>query len=521
MTDSDSDSRSAWEEGHPTPHTRIGDGASKQQTGCGVSCLQRFTKYRGPLQDNKIHGPLVVSVVFLALCIDNMLMTGMVPITPTLLLDFLTSKVVDISCEPRLNGTCANASAQGGYNIELLVGLMLSIDSVSHLICLPFVGIFTNRFGSSFPMFIGCLFTLVATLLFGLGQNYVAMIISKVIHGFGLALTTVSATAKIAHTYSEDGARGTAIGISTSGIAVGLLLGPVLSGVSFQFLGRESFFLLLASMLLISAVLQILVYTPNEYDNQDTTNAGLTKLVRDPYILLAVGVIFMLNIGIAGLDGGLPLFLQKQFQSPIWQQGAAFLPNCIVYLVSSALFGAIGHLVARWRCVLMGILVFAAGIITITFSSQFAQVAVTSGVAGLGVGMAESCIYTMLAQLADIRHIAMYGTVYALGDIAMCLAYALGPALCGLIGFQWMTYSVGIVSIFYAPLIVLFKLVIKKDSDEKEPRTENEKQKLIVKNMTDFSADYSMHLTQYSPYTTLVHKPKELIISQGSTKDSK
>lgn len=34
-----------------------------------------------------------------------------------------------------------------------------------------------------------------------------------------------------------------------------------------------------------------------------------------------------------------------------------------------------------------------------------------------------------LGYLVDIRHSAVYGSVYALGDVAFCLGFAIGPAL--------------------------------------------------------------------------------------------
>lgn len=51
--------------------------------------------------------------------------------------------------------------------------------------------------------------------------------------------------------------------------------------------------------------------------------------------------------------------------------------------------------------------------------------------AGLGfaIGMVDSCMMPELGYLVDIRHSAVYGSVYALGDVAFCLGFAIGPAL--------------------------------------------------------------------------------------------
>jgi DHA1 family solute carrier family 18 vesicular amine transporter 1/2 len=85
--------------------------------------------------------------------------------------------------------------------------------------------------------------------------------------------------------------------------------------------------------------------------------------------------------------------------------------------------------------------------------------------------------------LVDIRHAAVYGSVYAIGDVAFCLGFAIGenckffyltistliistinnifrdtgPALSGTlvqtIGFEWMLFGIAIISFMYAPLL--------------------------------------------------------------------
>jgi len=48
--------------------------------------------------------------------------------------------------------------------------------------------------------------------------------------------------------------------------------------------------------------------------------------------------------------------------------------------------------------------------------------------AGLGfaIGMVDSSMMPELGFLVDIRHTAVYGSVYAIGDVAFCLGYTIG-----------------------------------------------------------------------------------------------
>ena len=45
---------------------------------------------------------------------------------------------------------------------------------------------------------------------------------------------------------------------------------------------------------------------------------------------------------------------------------------------------------------------------------------------GFGIGMVDSSMMPQLGFLVDIRHSAVYGGVYAIGDIAFCMGFAVG-----------------------------------------------------------------------------------------------
>ena len=44
----------------------------------------------------------------------------------------------------------------------------------------------------------------------------------------------------------------------------------------------------------------------------------------------------------------------------------------------------------------------------------------------LYVGMVDSAMMPLMGYLVDIRHIPVYGSVYAIADVAFCLGFAVG-----------------------------------------------------------------------------------------------
>ena len=141
------------------------------------------------------------------------------------------------------------------------------------------------------------------------------------------------------------------------------------------------------------------------------------------------------------------------------------------------------------------------------------------GALGFGIGMVDSSMMPELGYIVDIRHSSVYGGVYAIGDIAFCLGFAVGinmndfikkigfffehclgclifllllqlsytilticcvslpgPALSGSlvegIGFPTMMVCIAIISFLYGPLLYFLK--------DPKPKTDQEKQESSV-----------------------------------------
>lgn len=190
-------------------------------------------------------------------------------------------------------------------------------------------------------------------------------------------------------------------------------------------------------------------------------------------------------MGIAMLEPSLPLWMVDNMGSSRWEQGVAFLPASISYLVGTNLFGPLGHKIGRWFAACLGLVIIGGCLIMVSkwmekvtcyllyfltillFSLQIPMATSITHLiipnAGLGfaIGMVDSSMMPELGYLVDIRHSAVYGSVYALGDVAFCVGFAVGPALSGTlvktIGFEWMLFGIAILCFLYAPLLTLLK----------------------------------------------------------------
>lgn len=76
-------------------------------------------------------------------------------------------------------------------------------------------------------------------------------------------------------------------------------------------------------------------------------------------------------------------------------------------------------------------------------------------------GMVDSSMMPMLGYLVDIRHTSVYGSVYAIGDVAFCAGFVIGPVLSGsvgrFLGFEGLVIITALICFAFAPFLFLLK----------------------------------------------------------------
>ncbi|XP_033633096.1 synaptic vesicular amine transporter-like [Asterias rubens] len=444
------------------------------------------------MKDLRQSRKLVLFIVFVALLLDNMLMTVVVPILPDFIFEQEHPEYVNgrlkpsennTSClelavgsvssadplwiECNLNGTdgpspTMSAAEQLQYSlllrhINLKVGILFASKAIVQLISNPFVGPLTNRIGYSIPMFTGFLIMFASTLVFAFGQSFWVMLTARMIQGVGSSCSSVAGMGMLAQRYPGYEERGAAMGQALAGLAFGVLIGPPFGGAMYEFVGKESAFLVLAALALADGLLQLLVLHPGVSKEAEMEGTPLLTLLRDPYILIAAGAITFGNMGIALLEPSLPLWMLERMHNPSkWQIGAIFLPAGVSYLISTNIFGPLGHKIGRWLTSLLGMLLAGLAMFLIPFGTEVGHLIAPNFMLGFAVGMVDATMMPIMGHLVDIRHVSVYGSIYAIADVAFCIGFAVGPSLSAeiveSIGFPWLLRIVAILSFVYAPL---------------------------------------------------------------------
>jgi len=445
---------------------------------------------------------LVLIIVAIALLLDNMLLTTVVPIIPEFLYNIRHRHDVTTS-RPRITRYSSTTTAttpllssedydwqDSNYSTfldmentsmapirtttlsaeqkkhkelveeNLEVGVMFASKAFVQLIANPFVGRLTNSIGYSIPMFCGFVIMFVSTVIFAFGRSYSVLFAARALQGIGSSCSSVSGMGMLADRYTDDKERGNAMGVALGGLALGVLIGPPFGGFMYQFVGKTAPFLILAFLALVDGCLQMLILQP-EVLRTDEPAPSLKALISDPYIRVCAGAITFANMGIAMLEPSLPLHMMDKMGSERWELGAAFLPASISYLIGTNMFGPLGHKMGRWKAALVGLAVIGVALVLVPLATKPTQLIIPMAGLGFAIGMVDSSMMPELGNLVDIRHSSVYGGVYAIGDVAFCLGFAVGPALSGTLvkefGFQAMLVGVALICFAYCPFLLMLK----------------------------------------------------------------
>ncbi|KAF4791202.1 Synaptic vesicular amine transporter [Turdus rufiventris] len=381
------------------------------------------------LRESRQSRKLILLIVFIALLLDNMLLTVVVPIIPSYLYSIeheknaseiqttkpnLPSATMDnfqsifsfYDNSTMVTGNESNKTQPGELhqtqteqmvvtvtpsspdcpkddkellNENVQVGLLFASKATVQLMTNPFIGPLTNRIGYQIPLFAGFCIMFVSTIMFAFSGSYALLFIARSLQGVGSSCSSVAGMGLLATVYTDDEERGNAMGIALGGLAMGVLVGPPFGSVMYEFVGKSSPFLVLAALALFDG-----------------------------------GSICFANMAIAMLEPALPIWMMETMCSKKWQLGKVpFAKN--IY-----------------------------GLIAPTFGVGFA------------IGMVDSSMMPIMGYLVDLRHVSVYGSVYAIADVAFCMGFAIGPsaggAIAKAIGFPWLMTIIGIVDIIFAPL---------------------------------------------------------------------
>lgn len=78
---------------------------------------------------------------------------------------------------------------------------------------------------------------------------------------------------------------------------------------------------------------------------------------------------------------------------------------------------------------MVGLIIIGISLLCVPFATTIYGLIIPNFGLGFSIGMVDSSMMPTMGYLVDIRHSSVYGSVYAIADVAFCLGFALGLLL--------------------------------------------------------------------------------------------
>ncbi|XP_053495176.1 probable vesicular acetylcholine transporter-B [Ictalurus furcatus] len=420
---------------------------------------ERTKQFGGAVHDPERQRRIILVIVCVALLLDNMLYMVIVPIIP----DYLA----DLESENEANTHSNTSTDSTKENLDVKIGVLFASKAIVQLLVNPLSGTFIDRVGYDIPLLIGLTVMFLSTSVFAFAENYATLFAARSLQGLGSAFADTSGIAMIADKYTEEPERSRALGIALAFISFGSLVAPPFGGVLYEFAGKRVPFVVLACVCLADGILLLTVIKPFSDRSRENMPIGtpIHRLMVDPYIAVVAGALTVCNIPLAFLEPTVANWMETTMHATKWEMGLTWLPSFFPHVLGVYLTVKLAakypHL--QWFYGALGMVIIGASSCTVPACKNFGQLMVPLCGICFGIALVDTALLPTLAFLVDVRHVSVYGSVYAIADISYSVAYAMGPIVAGQIvhnlGFVQLNLGMGLVNMLYAPALLVLRHV--------------------------------------------------------------
>lgn len=75
---------------------------------------------------------------------------------------------------------------------------------------------------------------------------------------------------------------------------------------------------------------------------------------------------------------------------------------------------------------MIGMILISVALLGVPMATSIYGLIIPNGILGFAIGMVDSSMMPTMGHLVDLRHSSVYGSVYAIADVAFCLGFAIG-----------------------------------------------------------------------------------------------
>jgi multidrug resistance protein len=344
------------------------------------------------------------------------------------------------------------------------VGLVLTAYALAQFLFTPLLGTLSDRYGRRPIIVTSLLIEALSLALCAMAGSLPLLLVARFIGGLG-ASNIGSAQAVVADVTPVEG-RARGMGLIGAAIGLGFVVGPALGGLLAPLGPAVPFwvamFVALANTLLVLRFLPETrrmgsAYQPvaSHVSGRGLALVGWRQMRRHPLVGRLVVVNLLFTIAFTAMETVFALFTQHTYGWTTRQNGYLF--TYVGLLIVFMQGGVVGRLAGRWgerRLLLAGLVLLAAGLALLPWSTNLASLVVVVGIVSIGDGAVTPMLSTLLSFVSESE---ARGETLGLAQGVAGLARIIGPLAAGI---AFMVGGAGAPFLFGSALVVVAALMV-------------------------------------------------------------
>jgi len=353
---------------------------------------------------------------------------------------------------------------------ETLIGIAISLYSLTQFLFNPIFGKISDKKGRK-PVILFCLFLNgLGYLIFAFTDNYLMLLISRVIAGIGGSSISVAQAYIADITTSENRSKG--MGLIGSAFGLGFVFGPLLGGIfaeyGYDIVGYVSAGFSFAALFLTSFMLpeSLKISTNTDKVTSEKRKIRLINIQSFKYVFskpdlgLLISLFFILTFSFANIYGTFALLGIQVYGFSDKQNGYMFgITGIVSALVQGIFIGKISKFVNKKTVIIIGSLLISLNLGLIPYAVNFLGLAIVSVFLSIGTGLLQP---TVLSLISEVSSESEQGMILGINQSMSAFARMLGP-LWGGFAFEYLGYPfpfltgafftaiMFLIAIFYLP----------------------------------------------------------------------
>ncbi len=330
------------------------------------------------------------------------------------------------------------------------IGIITGIFGFSAIFIRLFTDTGVRAIGKKNCLYLGLLFSLLATISYGFFYSVPSLIIARILHGFGFGLSTTFAAALVADVIPSI-RRGEGIGYFGLGSTVAMAIAPALGVTLLADFGSNILFVFSATVTVLAAV-SAKICTAKEKIPAMPTKA-IHSSIRNRIYEHGTGIPAILTILFGAAYGSVNTFVAMMAaEAGISNAGLFFIVGTIFVFISRPFGGRLFDTKGAFWVILPGGIFFLIALCIMISAKSLTVLLIASVLYGLGGGLLLPALMTWMLNIVNAdRRSAASATFYNMLDIGTSSGIIFLGSIAGNIGYiNVYRYVVGIVAVFIA-----------------------------------------------------------------------